>query len=194
MKYKITEHFARGEEKPIASFNSLDDIKIFMSKKSSDDEVKGYKKIYRIYEDSELIKEFNINNIATAYAKYAEGNNDINSIIGFIFVVMVQKKDALERNSIAHFNDKNDATLFIDSKHEADKTINDDDLFFIFKGQHLIDTTNRIINTHRKKESSESKGNQKGARFRPTPIPSRPTPPGGPGDYWVEEDDDKDKV
>lgn len=63
-------------------------------------------------------------------------------------------------------------------------------LFFLFKEQNLMDTLNRIICTHRKKESNRATRERKGATFHPTPMPSRPTPPGGPSDCWIEEDNE----
>lgn len=190
MEYKITEQYARGEEKPIAEFIEINDANIFMIKKLVNNDLENKKIVYRIYDDSELLQEFNKDNILIAYAQYADGNSEISSVIGFLFNIMMSNTSSLDRIPIANFNDRNDANLFIACKCES-TAVTDSDLFFIYKGRDLIDTSSRVIINHRAKESEGSSSNEKGAKFRPTPMPSRPTPPGGPSDYWVE-DDDKD--
>ncbi len=52
MNFKITEHYARGEEKLIAEFNELNDARFFMTQQSSDDEERK-KVIYGLYDDHE---------------------------------------------------------------------------------------------------------------------------------------------
>ncbi|MCE0724441.1 MULTISPECIES: hypothetical protein [Legionella] len=191
MRYKITEQFARGEEKVIAEFGELNDTRIFLAKKSANADLEKQKIIFRLYDDSDLVHEINRENISVAYAKFAEGNGDLN-LIQLPFHVMIRTQTILEKRGIANFNDKNDANLFIISKCESDESIQDNDLFFLFKGQNLIDTLTRIINTHREKEATRSTRNEKKATFHPTPMPRRPTPPGGPSDCWIEEEEDDD--
>lgn len=188
MEYKITEQYARGEENPIAEFIEINDANIFMIKKLANNDLENKKIVYRIYDDSELLQEFNKDNISIAYAQYADGNSEISNVVDFIFNIMMGNTSSLDRIAIANFNDRNDANLFIACKCESTE-VTDSDLFFIYKGRDLIDTSSRVIINHRAKESEESRGNEKGAKFRPTPMPSRPTPPGGPSDYWVEDDD-----
>ncbi|WP_454784230.1 hypothetical protein [Legionella sp. WA2024007413] len=186
MQYKITAQFARGEEKVIAEFSDLSDTRIFIAKKIAHSELEKQRIIFRLYDDSDLLQEFNRDNISVSYAKYAEGNGDLN-FIQFTFHVLIKIENAKKR--IANFNDKNDANLFMVGKCELDDALGDDDLLFLFKEQNLIDTLNRTITTHRKKETTRITGNEQGAKFHPTPMPRRPTPPGGPSDYWIEEDD-----
>ena len=190
MHYKITEQYARGEEKPIAEFCELDDAQIFVTKKISNDEMQHKKIIYRLYDDSQLLKKFNPENISIGYARYAEEDLDITNTIHFLFNVMIQTGDSLERKNIANFNDGNDANLFIIGKCDTDSTVHDNDLFCIFKGKILMKNLNKMIIANQKITSEGSSANQSGATFRPTPIPTRPTPPGGPSDCWVEKDDD----
>ncbi len=189
MRYKITEQFARSEEKVIAEFSELNDSRIFIAKKLTTAELEKQKIIFRLYDDSDLLHELNRENISVAYAKYAEGNGDLN-LTQLPFHVMVNAENTLEKREIANFNDKNHANLFIMSKCESDKTLGDNALFFLFKEQNLIDTLNKTIGIHRKKETTRFTGNEKGAKFHPTPMPRRPTPPGGPSDCWIEEDSD----
>ncbi|CEG58295.1 TPA: hypothetical protein F7001_02725 [Legionella pneumophila] len=190
MNYKITEHYARGEEKFIAEFNELNDARFFMTKKSSIDDVERKKVIYRLYDDHELLHELNKENISITHAKYAEGNGDFNNAVPFIFQVMIKTMDSLERKTIAQFNDKNDANLFVVCKFEDDNTVHDNDLFLIFKDKILIDTVNKTITANRKKESSGSSGNEKGSTYKLSPLSTRPTPGGGPADYWVKNEDE----
>ncbi|KTD74136.1 hypothetical protein [Legionella tucsonensis] len=192
MRYKITEQFARSEEKVIAEFNELNDARIFLTKKSANADLEKQKIIFRLYDDFDLLHEINREHISVAYAKYAEGNGDPN-LIQLSFHVMIKIQKALEKRGIANFNDKNDANLFIISKCKSDESIQDNDLFFLYKGQNLIDTLTRIINTHREKEAARISRNEKGAKFHPTPMPRRPVPPGLLNDCWVEEDNDDDQ-
>ncbi len=190
MDYIITEHYARGEEKPIAAFNELNEAKLFMTKKSAIDEKEKKQVIYRLYEDDELLQELNKENISTTHAKYAEGNGDFNNTPPFIFQVMIKTTDSLERKKIAQFDDKNDAYLFIVSKYEAVNTIHENDLFFIFKDKVSIDTINKTIFANRKTESGGSSSNEQGSTYKLSPLSMRPTPGGGPPDYWVKKEDD----
>lgn len=191
MRYKITEQFARGEEKVIADFSELNDTHIFLAKKSANADLEKQKIIFRLYDNSDLLHEINRETISVAHANYAEGNGDL-YLVQLPFHVMFKGQDVLEKREIANFNDKNDANLFIISKCESDESIQDNDLFFLFKEQNLIDTLTRIINTHRGKEAMRTTKNEKGAKFHPTPMSRRPTPPGGPSDCWVEEEVDDD--
>ncbi|CEG57832.1 hypothetical protein [Legionella fallonii] len=190
MNFKITEHYARGEEKFIAEFNELNDAKFFMSKKSSIDDVERKNVIYRLYDDHELLHELNKENISITHAKYAEGNGDFNNAAPFIFQVVIKTMDSLERKTIAQFNDKNDAYLFVVCKFEHDNTIHDNDLLLILRDKILIDTANKTIIANRKKESSGSSGNEKGSTYKLSPLSTRPTPGGGPADYWVKNEDE----
>lgn len=188
MRYKITEQFARGEEKLIAEFNELKNINLFLTKKVANSAHEKQKIIYRIYDDSDLLDVLNNENVSVAYAKYAEGNGDLN-IIQLPFMVLSKPESVQEKSEIARFSEKIDADLFIENKCELDKTVQDNDLFFLFKNQNLIDTLNRVINSHRKKEAIRSTEHEKGAKFHPSPLPNRPKPPGGPSDCWIEEDE-----
>lgn len=189
MRYKITEQFARGEEKVIAEFSELNDTRIFLAKKLESADLEKQKIIFRLYDDSDLLHELNRENISVSYAKYAEGNGDLN-LIQFPFHVLIKLEDSLEKRGIANFNNKNDANLFIINKCESDETVQDNTLFFLFKEGNMIDTLSRVVSTHRKNEAARFAKNEKGARFHPTPLPNRPTPPGGPSDCWIEEDDE----
>ncbi|CAM2925563.1 Uncharacterised protein [Legionella steigerwaltii] len=190
MQYKITEQFARGEEKVIAEFNEFSDTKLFITKKIANSDQEKQKIIYRLYDDSDLLHELNKENISVAYAKYAEGNGDLN-LIQLPFLLMSKQENLQAKREIARFAEQNDANLFMMTKCETDTTTQDNDLFFLFKNQSLIDTLNRVINSHRQKEAVRFTGNEKGATFHPTPLPNRPTPPGGPSDCWIENDEDK---
>lgn len=189
MKYTITEQYARSEEKPIAEFNELHEARLFITKKSviNDDERK--KVIYRLYDDAELFYELNQDNISITHANYAEGNNDFSNTAPFIFQVMISTLNSIERKTIAQFNNKTDAYLFIVSKFEQDNTVIDTDLFLLVKDDMLIDTVNKTIIATRKKGSSAG---ERDATYSLSPLSTRPTPCGGPPDYWVKNEDDED--
>jgi hypothetical protein len=188
MNYKITEQYSRGEEKIIAEFAVLHDARFFITKKSSMDDEERKKIIYRIYDDYDLLHELNNANISTGYSKYAEGNGDLNNTVPFIFQVRIGTADSLERTEIAQFHLKKDASLCISGKFELDNTVHSNAIFLIYKGQVLIDTVNKAIIEKRKSGGIE--GNEAGARATLSPLSTRPTPGGGPADYWVEKNDE----
>ena len=193
MNYKITEQYARGEENPIAEFGELENAKLFITRKSTINDEQEKQIIYRLYDDSELLQEINIKKISIAYAKYAEGDCDIQNSARFSFTVKIQTAPSLERKNIASFNDKNNAELFIIGKCEADETVDSNSLFLIFKDRLLMDTLSKPLLANRKKATDGSSGSDKGSTFRPTPLSTRPTPPGGPSDYWVNNEDEDQK-
>ncbi|WP_115707795.1 hypothetical protein [Legionella sainthelensi] len=186
MRYKISEQFARGEEKAIAEFKEFNDAKIFIDQKQENTQIEKQKIIFRLYDDCDLLHEFNEYNSTVAYAKYADGNGDFN-IIKFPYHVMIKAQHATDKKCIANFIHKINANLFVISKCNRDALLNENDLFFIFKEQNLIDTLNKIICIHRKTKSDRTDDNEKGAKFHPSPLPKRPIPPGGPSDCWIEE-------
>ncbi|KTC90535.1 Uncharacterised protein [Fluoribacter dumoffii] len=190
MQYKVTAQFARGEERIIAELAEVNDARLFIAKKSEKSALEKQNIIYRLYEDSDLLEEFNKEHLSVAYAKYAEGNGDLN-LVQLPFQLMFKPVNFPEKKEIARFDDKNDANLFVISKCESDDALHDQDLFFLFKNRSLMETLNRVISSQRKKEVIDDARSGKGAKFHPTPLPNRPTPSGGPPDCWIEEDNDK---
>ena len=193
MNYKITEHYARGEEKLTAEFNELNEALLFITKKSALDGEDSKMLIYRLYDDNELVHELNKENISVTHAKYAEGNGDFTNTAPFTFQVMVKTIDSLERQTVAQFNDINDANLFVISQFEDNNTLHDEDLFLIFKDKVLIDTVNKTISIKRKPEYRGSKSSESGSPYNLSPLSTRPTPTGGPPDYWVKNEDADEK-
>lgn len=192
MNYIATAQYERGEEKLIAEFGASHDAEIFLSKKVSVDQLQAKKKIYRLYGDSGLLQTFNPEGISVFYAQYADGDADFINPISFLFNVTMQTNNPFERKNIANFNDTNNVNLFIIGKCEMDSIVNDNDLFEIFKGRVLIKTFNKTVVRNQKIASEGSCVNESTATFHPTPAPTRPTPPGGPSDCWIEkEEDDK---
>lgn len=63
-------------------------------------------------------------------------------------------------------------------------------LFFIYQEKNLIDTLSRTVIINRKKETARFSRNENKAIFHPTPLSTRPKPPGGPSYCWIEEDDE----
>jgi hypothetical protein len=63
-------------------------------------------------------------------------------------------------------------------------------LFLTFKDKVLIDTVNRTIIANRKKEYIGSSGTEKGSTYKLSPLSTRPTPDGGPADYWVKDENE----
>lgn len=189
MKYKITSHFARGEEKFIAEFTHMNDAQFFIKNKASIDEEGRKNIIYRLYNELELVHELNIENISVTHANYAEDNRDFNNDAPFIFHVVLKTLAPEEGKIIAQFNDKNDASLFVDCKFEEDSTLDDNDLFLIYKDKILLDTLNKTKIAKRNNEASGSGGDEKESPYKLSPLSTRPTPAGGPADFWVKDEE-----
>ena len=194
MNYQMTKHYAKGEEKLIAEFNELNEARLFLTKKSTLDDEARKKVIYRLYKNYEILHESNKMNISVAYAKYAEGNGDFNNAAPFIFQVIIKSMDSLERNIIAQFYDKNDADLLVACIFEANYTVHDNDVFLIFKGKILMNTLNKTIIANQKKESGGVSGSEKESTCKLSPLSTRPTPSGGPPDYWVNHENDDENI
>ena len=190
MNYKISDQYARGEETFIAEFNASHDADTFLNKKMTIDQAQHKKKIYRLYRDTDLLREFNPETISVTHAKYADGDVDACDSSPFLFHVTRLDQRNLERTILAYFHEANDALLFMTEKCETDSSVNDDHLFLLLKDRVLINTLNKMIIAHHKIESDGSKARQSMATFNPTPIPTRPTPPGGPSDCWIEPDEE----
>ena len=103
MNYKVTAQYSRGEEKLIAEFFASHDASIFLTKKISDDQLHTKKRIYRLYGDSELLREFNEENIFGAYAQYAEGDSDFINQSPFVFNMTIQTINSAEEKNITNF-------------------------------------------------------------------------------------------
>ena len=191
MNYKITEQFSRGEEKLIAEFDSLDDTRTFIRKKLSHNKEQRIELIYRQYDEDVLTQVFNPGNLSIAYAQYAEGNLDIRDSTSFVFNVMHQTKNSLEKTNIANFNHEHDATLFIIGKYEIKNPSDDHDLFFILKDKYILDTLNRVTLSIRNKPLNKSTQSNEGAIFYPHPMQTKLKPPGFPPEHWANEADDE---
>lgn len=94
MNYRVTEHYARGNELFIAEFDQLNDANIFLTKKVLLDEADHKKIMYRLYHDTQLIRVSNKENIATTYAQYAEEDADITMTSALQFSVTTQIQNA----------------------------------------------------------------------------------------------------
>ena len=133
---------------------------------------------------------FNPEKISVTHAKYADADGCPTDAAMFLFHVRMQSQGSLERKNIAYFNDYDDATFFIVEKCETDSNVTERDLFCLYKERILIKTLNKVIIANHKIESDGSEAQQSTATFHPTPMPTRPTPPGGPSDCWIEKDED----
>lgn len=191
MNYQVTEHYARGEENLLAEFCELDLAKLFAHKKSHLCEDAKKKIIYRVYEQGTLLQELNSEHLTTAYANYLDGQADIDDTTSLVFQVMVKAPKAVSKQTIAQFKDQKDAHLFVASQFKADDPNNDtkyeDDLFFIFKGKVSIGTKNKAVFSN-----FEETPDRAGSTYHLSPLSKRPSPGGGPPDYWVEETKEDD--
>jgi len=187
MDYKITEQYARGEEKPIAACHELEDAKHFIQKKSSTDDDHRKQVIYRLYDSEGLLHESNTQNIAVTHTTY-----DIECISCFMFQVMTNTVNSLERKTIAECNDIHDAYLFIRNRLENIDASDNSDLFFIMTQSMLIETINKTIMDERTNNASGSASNDKDSSYQLSPLSMRPTPSGGPPDYWVKKEENDD--
>lgn len=187
MNYYLTGQYARGEENPIAAFNELIDVQEFTTIKLAQDELERKRIVYRVYDDQVLLHQFNSENISTSYAQFAEGNGDFNTVESFIFQVILKPFTNPKQKTIAQFNHQPDAYLFITAKFANDHALHDKDLLLLFNAKSLIDTLSKTINEHR---GTSSTHNEQGSGYTLSPLSTRPTPGGGPADYWVKKEEE----
>jgi hypothetical protein len=102
----------------------------------------------------------------------------------YFFNVRVQDLNSLERTTLAYFNDKEDANLFVRGKYSNINKTEGLDTFMIFKDQVLIATLTKNVLDNQSLRDIFSSETFKGATL--SPLSTRPTPPGGPADYWKE--------
>ncbi|HFL2714580.1 TPA: hypothetical protein ACGWTM_001737 [Legionella pneumophila] len=182
MNYKVTRTYPRSKELLLAGFLDIDDAQEFIHKKISIDESSGKKVLYRIYDDINLI--FELHNEMQSGTDAEDPESFDHSNLAYSLKVLLEPD--LDKSAIAYFNDQDDAKLFallkcsLDSRHT----------YIIYKGNVMIEriTTNTIA-SQKLKEDSQAVG--KSSSFKPTPLKTRPTPPGGPSDCW--EDNEKDE-
>lgn len=188
MKYNVTKHHLKTKEKLIAAFTNLKDARILIEKKITNDEINNIKTSYRIYDDLELVQEFN--NAPHAFAEPEDP--EAYSYAQFSFGVQVQPMNSIERTTVAYFNYTEDAHLFITGKFSTNDEKGALDTYLIFKGNILIATINK--NTIENKairdlaSTRTGKGSTSGSLSQ-SPVP-RPTPAGGPSNYWAENDEE----
>lgn len=184
MKYQVTKHYLKTKEALIASFFDLNDAKIFIAEKLKCDDINRTNILYRLYDDNELIQEFNHENLSLIDAEDAEtfSNHQLP------YQVKIQAINALDRISVAYFNDEDDANLFVAAKCYRDDKSHACDTFLIFKNQILSTTLNKNILDNQALKDRLSSGNGHGATL--SPLSTRPTPAGGPPDYWIDKNDD----
>jgi len=185
----VTSQFARGEEKLIALFESIDHARLFLLNKSYRDDEEGKKIIYRLYKNQDLLQVWNKDNISISSALYADGISDFDNPSLCIFEVMINYINYNQRTPIAKFNVELDAMLFIISAFKAENDIHANDVFFIFKGQLLMHTVNKSILEKQKNGLSGTSNQDNSSKYQISPLSTRPTPSGGPPDYWVKKDD-----
>ena len=61
MRYKVSKQYTRGTESYCAQFSDINDAKFFIQARLADDAALNVKVIYRIYEFTELMQEFDPN-------------------------------------------------------------------------------------------------------------------------------------
>src|SRR5579862_9568596 len=114
MRYKTTKQYAQDTEKLIAEFHHSDDANFFIERKLISDAESSLKLIYSLFDDQNLIKEFNkekINSFIRPGA-YAEGDQYLPDSFGQYKI----SKDDLASHAHAGFVELNDAELFVEDK------------------------------------------------------------------------------
>lgn len=184
MKYKVTKLYLKSREELIAAFLNFNDATLFIAAQLSQDEVSRIKTLYRIYDESELLYESNKENQVFHDSEDAETFGDTQ----FSFDVKIQSNNSLERMSLAYFNEEENAIAFITEKCSKSDNKNDVDNFLLFKNQVLISTLNKIMIAN--KALNDLISSEKSSSVTLSPLSTRPTPQGGPRDYWVEKNDE----
>ena len=184
MNYKVTEQYPRSKEKLIGEFGDFNDLQFFLSIKLLHDEEEHKKRIYRIYDESDLLHEINRDHLSVVQAQSVEFDLDLMNDALFLFSVVYELSMSGEKRVLGRFQDTQEAYALIDGKCELDETVGDQDVFFIFKQKVLLKTYNKMFVRHEKTKGSASGA----ASFKPSPMPTRPTPFGGEGDCLLDDD------
>ena len=180
MRYKITKQYTQYAESLCAEFFSLDDARAFVNKSQNINESINVRATYWIFDNEKLISE--LDNELTLTSQYANGNMLLPHEVEKPFNVMILDNNL--ETTIAKFANLNDAKIFIEEKLYLDADNNVDITYFIFDGEKFIEKFN-------KNHGPFGEQKEKKKVFRPTPLPNKPRL--GPGGYWVDEDEDKDK-
>lgn len=188
MNYTITEQYAKGEERILAEFDEWRDASLFITKKAAKNEEEKKKALYRLYHEDDLVQELNKESISTGFARYAEGNGDLDNPSLFSFQVLLIRED-LTRTLTAQFINRKDCLWFITIKFKEEGSLLDNETFLIMKDQILFDTINKSIIKHWEEQSDSSRTGDNSSAYKLSPLSTRPTPQGGPADYWVKNDD-----
>lgn len=140
MKYKITQQYARDEEKLLAEFCEVSDALFFIERKLLVDQENHLTIIYRIFDNHQLFKDFNKDKITTRInpAQYAQGDRDLPNKLGSFKV----GKDASAVNALESFINLNDAELFVEDKLTQTSEIT---TYYIFNNDVLMMELNQRI-------------------------------------------------
>lgn len=188
MKYKITKQYANDTEKLLAAFNNIKDANFFLERKIIFDNEKNIKLIYRLFNDQQLLKEFNkekINSVIRT-AEYADDGMYLPELSGPFTV----SKDNTASHAYATFIELNDAELFVeDNLTHADTTTT----YYLFKNGTIISEVNKYIKKLSESQSDTAKGTGQSASFNPTPFNTTPQPSGMPRAWLKDEKDDKEE-
>ena len=193
MKYKVTKQYTKDIESLLAEFCSLNDTKMFICARISSDDTKKLKLIYRLYNNKELLSEFNKEevDVLIARAQYAQGDVDLPETFNSLFSVTKQNIDG-EDLVIAEFCDVEDALLFVETKITSDIEEKYDETYSIYKGNKLINTINQESINAEKLQTEGGQGKQRKILFRPAPNPliNRLLPKGFGSSYISYEDEE----
>ena len=187
MKYKITKQYAHDNEKLTAEFRHVEDANFFIERKSMSDAEQKIKLIYRLFNDQQLIKEFNkekINSIIRP-GEYAEGDTYLPDNFGRYKI----SKTNFANEAHAAFVELNDAELFVEDK----LTLTSDIVtYFIFNNDTIISEMNqRVKKQIEPKDTQGGQGKGQNASFRPTPFNLAPRPLGVPPSSFKDEKEEK---
>ena|SRR5579862_9867172 len=66
MRFKVTKEYARGGESQFAQFTQVEEARSFIKEKLTDDAALKVRVIYRIYEFTDLLEEFDPDKLGTS--------------------------------------------------------------------------------------------------------------------------------
>jgi hypothetical protein len=193
MQYKTTRQYARDEEKPLAEFCDLNDARIFIERKLFSDEMQKLRLIYRIFNGTKLLNEFNREKFDSTIYKpqYASGDRDLPDSFLNSFKIIKEIAGTTEK-SFAEFSNLNDAKLFIEAKLVADTKLDDNLKYIIFDNNIFLEEWDQGAIGEIKKQTQDIQGKARAVSFRPTPLNTSPRPPGSPPPWVIDLDDEKD--
>ena len=182
MRYKVIRQFQTQSELFCGAFDELNDAEKFIVICVNNDKATAIHTVYWLFDTVQEMVLHTSDNPKKLISRYVENIELLPETITNPFnVVTLDNQIELK---IAEFTNILDARKFIEAKLNQSDSSNDSSVYCIFDGDKFCEKFDK---------TSAQSGDKKESKkiFRPTPLPTKPRL--GPANYWVDEDEDKNK-